>query len=181
MTMIHYGLMSIKNLNTKAVFYKRKWLFLSPPLFKADTFKYNFYRKILEGIFALKILGAIIAFFLTDFLFHLIDALAFGMKANTQAERIGAVFFGVCVLLILMAIFHRFFSKAFFHGFTVATGLFLSFDIVVFHWIFQLHRITSGPEANWLEPLFVLSGSLLVWYGISKERFVNNNQKNLHI
>nr|WP_263326488.1 DUF2243 domain-containing protein [Neobacillus sp. Marseille-Q6967] len=118
----------------------------------------------------MRILGAIAAFFMTDFLFHLINALAFGMRAETQMERIGAVFFGVCVLGVLMAIFHRFFSKAFFNGFTVACGLFLSFDIVVFHWIFQLHRITSGPEANWLEPLFVLSGSFLVWFGIKKEK-----------
>lgn len=120
----------------------------------------------------MKLLGAITAFFLTDFLFHLIDALAFGMKAETQVGRIGAVFFGICVLLILMAIFHRFFSRSFFNGFTVATGLFLSFDIVVFHWIFQLHRITNGPEANWLEPLFVLAGIGLVWYGVKKERMV---------
>ncbi|MGG3466914.1 DUF2243 domain-containing protein [Neobacillus pocheonensis] len=124
----------------------------------------------------MKLLGAIIAFFLTDFLFHLIDALAFGMKADTAGERIGAVFFGICVLLILMAIFHRFFSKAFFNGFTVATGLFLSFDIVVFHWIFQLHRITNGPEANWLEPLFVLAGIVLVCFGISKEKSVSKNE-----
>ncbi|MDN3016390.1 DUF2243 domain-containing protein [Paenibacillus sp. BSR1-1] len=122
----------------------------------------------------MRILGAIIAFFLTDFLFHLIDALAFGMKAETAGQRIGAVFFGICVLLIFMAIFHRFFSKAFFNGFTVATGLFLSFDIVVFHWIFQLHRITNGPEANWLEPIFVLIGIILIWYGISRERKVDN-------
>lgn len=123
----------------------------------------------------MKILGAILAFFLTDFLFHLIDAFAYGMKAETQVGRIGAVFFGIFVLLILMAIFHRFFSRAFFYGFTVATGLFLSFDIVVFHWIFQLHRITNGPEANWLEPLFVLIGITLVWWGISKERMKKNN------
>lgn len=118
----------------------------------------------------MRILGAITAFFVTDFFFHLIDALAMGLKAETQAQRIGAVFLGMLVLLILMAVFYRFFSRSFFNGFTVAAGLFLSFDIVVFHWIFQLHRITNGPEANWLEPLFVVFGSVFVWFGIKKER-----------
>ncbi|WP_066048706.1 DUF2243 domain-containing protein [Robertmurraya korlensis] len=118
----------------------------------------------------MRILGAIAGFFTVDFLFHIIDALAFGMKANTAPERIGAVGFGILILLILMTLFYRFFSKSFFHGFIVATGLFLSFDIVVFHWIFQLHRITSGPEANWLEPLFVVGGTCLLLYGIRRER-----------
>lgn len=133
---------------------------------------YNFDGVIIlsREIILVKLLGAIAAFFVTDFLFHLIDALAYGLKAETTGQRLGAVFFGICVLFILMGIFYRFFSKAFFNGFTVATGLFLSFDIVVFHWIFQLHRITSGPEANWLEPLFVIAGIILVWQGISKER-----------
>lgn len=129
----------------------------------------------------MKIIGAISGFFLTDFLFHLIDAYAFGLKAETPAGRIGAVFFGVFVLLVLMFFFYRYFSKAFFNGFTVATGLFLSFDIVVFHWIFKLHRITNGPEANWLEPLFVVFGIALVWFGIKQEKLltkqdnINNN------
>lgn len=117
----------------------------------------------------MKFLGVITAFFVTDFFFHIIDAFAAGLKAETQAGRIGAVFFGVCVLMILMAIFRQVFSKSFFRGFTVATGLFLSFDIVVFHWIFQLHRITNGSEANWLEPISVVVGTIFVWYGIKKE------------
>jgi uncharacterized membrane protein len=120
----------------------------------------------------LRILGAIIGFFMADFLFHIIDALAFGLKANTGPERIGAVGMGVLILLLLMALFNRLFSKSFYHGFIVATGLFLSFDIVVFHWIFQLHRITSGSEANWLEPIFVLGGTCLLLYGMMKERSV---------
>ncbi|MCA1035304.1 MULTISPECIES: hypothetical protein [Bacillaceae] len=118
----------------------------------------------------MRLLGIIIGIIAADNLFHLIDAFAYGLKAETSMERIGAVFFGVCVLGILMLIFHRLFTAAFFNGFTAATGLFLSFDIAVFHWIFQLHRITNGPEANWLEPLFVIGGSFLVWYGIKRER-----------
>lgn len=109
---------------------------------------------------------------MADFLFHIIDALAIGLKANTATERIGAVGFGILILLLLMTMFHRWFSTSFFHGFIVVTGLFLSFDIVVFHWVFQLHRITSGPEANWLEPLFVLGGTCLLLYGIKKEKSV---------
>jgi uncharacterized membrane protein len=120
----------------------------------------------------MRLFGAILGFFAVDFLFHLIDALAFGMKAETEAERIGAVGVGIIVLLLLIVLFYRLFPKSFFHGFIVATGLFLSFDIVVFHWIFQLHRITSGPEANWLEPIFVVTGTLFVIYGIKKEKTI---------
>lgn len=118
----------------------------------------------------MKVLGAVAAFFVTDFFFHIVDALAAGLKADTPMERIGAILIGITVLLILMAVFHKFFSRSFFNGFTVATGLFLSFDIVVFHWIFQLHRITNGPEASWLEPVFVATGIIFVIYGVKKER-----------
>ncbi|MBM7692203.1 putative membrane protein [Peribacillus deserti] len=132
----------------------------------------------------MKIIGAISGFFLTDFLFHLIDAFAVGLKAETPAGRIGAVFFGVLVLLVLMFFFYRYFSKAFFNGFTVATGLFLSFDIIVFHWIFKLHRITMGPEANWIEPLFVVFGIVIVYFGIKQEKLLSrqeNINKNITI
>jgi len=125
----------------------------------------------------MRIFGAVVGFFTVDFLFHIIDALAFGLKADTGPERIGAVGFGILILLLLMTLFYRLFSKSFFHGFIVATGLFLSFDIVVFHWIFQLHRITSGPEANWLEPLFVFGGIILLFYGIKKERSYRVNEE----
>ena len=81
----------------------------------------------------MRIIGAIVGFFVVDFFFHVIDALAFGLKAETGVERIGAVGVGILVLGILIAFFYRFFPRSFFHGFIVATGLFLSFDIVVFH------------------------------------------------
>ncbi|WP_134703887.1 DUF2243 domain-containing protein [Ammoniphilus sp. YIM 78166] len=122
----------------------------------------------------MKYLGIITAFFVTDFFFHIIEAVAAGLKAETPMQRLGAVFFGLSVLLILMLLFYRFFSRAFFNGFTTATGLFLSFDIVVFHWIFQLHRITNGPEANWLEPIFVVVGCMFVWFGVKRETTVQS-------
>lgn len=93
-----------------------------------------------------------------------------GVQLDSALERIGAVGSGIVILVVLMIIFKMIFSPSFFHGFLVACGLFLSLDIVVFHWFFQLHRITSGPEANWLEPLFVLFGSILLIYGVKKEK-----------
>ncbi|WP_078544495.1 hypothetical protein [Litchfieldia alkalitelluris] len=129
----------------------------------------------------MKFLGAVLAFFLTDFFFHIIDAYAVGLKAESPGERIGAVIFGILFLLILMAFFKRIFNPSFFNGFTVATGLFLSFDIVVFHWIFQLHRITNGPEANWLEPILVVAGSILVWQGVRQEQKRNIGSLNTNI
>lgn len=117
----------------------------------------------------MRLLGVIVGFILSDLFFHIVHATAAGLKAETQLERIGAVLVGVVVLLLLMFVAKRYFSTSFFQGFIVATGLFLSFDIVVFHWIFQLHRITNGPEANWLEPILVLGGIVFIWYGLTKE------------
>ncbi|PLS18637.1 hypothetical protein CVD28_05735 [Bacillus sp. M6-12] len=113
---------------------------------------------------------------MADSFFHIIEAFAAGLKAESAAGRIGAVVFGMAILILLMGIFKRFFSASFFQGFIVAAGLFLSFDIIVFHWIFQLHRITNGPEANWLEPILVVFGSVFVWYGIRREQ--QNNKFN---
>jgi len=114
--------------------------------------------------------GAFVAFAATELSFHMMEAAAAGLKADTAAERLGAVLFGVATLAALAAAFRKLCSPPFFHGFVVATGLFLSFDIVAFHWIFQLHRVTNGPEANWLEPLFVAAGVALLVYGYRKER-----------
>ena len=107
---------------------------------------------------------------------HLTDAVAFGLKATTLLERLGAVSFGVAVLLTAIFLVRKLFSRAFLHGFVVASGTILSFDIVLFHWIFQLHRITDGPEADLLEPILVLSGVGLIWWGIRCERNVNVGQ-----
>jgi hypothetical protein len=100
---------------------------------------------------------------------HATTAFAFGLKAQNASARIGAVLAGVVVLTIVMAMIRRFCAASFANGFTAATGLFLSFDIVVFHWVFQLHRITSGPEANILEPLFVIAGTGFLAYAWYKE------------
>jgi uncharacterized membrane protein len=117
-----------------------------------------------------RIVGFIIGYLMMALYFHSFKAYAFGVQLETMWERLGAVMSGLLILLIFMVIFKKLFSASFFHGFLVATGLFLSFDIVVFHWFFHLHRITSGPEANWLEPLFVIFGTFLLIYGIQKER-----------
>jgi uncharacterized membrane protein len=101
---------------------------------------------------------------------HVSEALAFGLKATTLAERLGSVLLGVAVLFATMFAARHVFGKPFFHGFVVSAGVFLSFDIVLFHWLFQLHRITSGPEADILEPLFVLLGVAMITFGITQER-----------
>jgi hypothetical protein len=110
-------------------------------------------------------LGAVLGYEL----FHLSDAVAFGLKATTLPERLAAVGFGAAFLAASIFLVGRLFGRAFFHGFVVATGTILSFDIVLFHWIFQLHRITNGPEADVLEPIFVLFGIGLMWWGIKRE------------
>jgi hypothetical protein len=117
-----------------------------------------------------RLLGFINGYLITSFYFHSLKGYAFGIQLDTSIERIGAVGSGLVILLVLILIFKKVFSSSFFHGFIVATGLFLSFDIVVFHWFFQLHRITSGAEANWLEPLFVAFGTILLVYGVKKEK-----------
>jgi len=63
----------------------------------------------------------------------------------------------------------RWFSRPFFHGFIASAGLILSLDIALLHWLFQLHRITSGPEADVLEPLFVIAGAALAVIGVRRE------------
>lgn len=123
-----------------------------------------------------RLLGFITGYLVTSLYFHSIKAYAMGVQLETALERIGAVGTGLVILGILMVLFNKIFSSSFFHGFLVATGLFLSFDIVVFHWFFQLHRITSGPEANWLEPLFVFFGTILLIYGVKKEKSSVTNE-----
>ena len=72
------------------------------------------------------------------------------IAVTTMAGRLAVIGLGVVSLVFfLMAAARR--SRAFFNGFLVAVGTFLSFDMILFHWVFQLHRITSGPAANVLE------------------------------
>lgn len=116
-----------------------------------------------------RLFGFIFGYLITSLYFHSMKAYAMGVQLDTAVERISAVLAGLAILLLLMVIFKKLFSSSFFHGFIVAAGLFLSFDIAVFHWVFQLHRITSGSEANWLEPLFVIFGIILLIFGVKKE------------
>jgi Predicted membrane protein (DUF2243) len=92
-----------------------------------------------------------------------------GITVATMTGRIAVVALGAAVLIGCLVASRRFFSRSFFHGFMVSSGVFLSFDIVVFHWLFRLHRITSGPEANVIEPLLVLMGIGFVGYGLTHE------------
>ncbi|MFD0049674.1 DUF2243 domain-containing protein [Actinomycetes bacterium NPDC127524] len=110
--------------------------------------------------------------------FHSIHAHAMGIKLESMGGRLGAVGTGIVILIILAIFIERVFSRSFFHGFLVSTGLFLSFDIVVFHWLFGLHRITNGPEANWLEPIFVVCGTITMFFGIRKEWKIETGRDN---
>jgi hypothetical protein len=76
----------------------------------------------------------------------------------------------VAILIGTLVLARRFGSSSFFHGFLVAVGVFLSLDIVVVHWIFRLHRVTAGPEANVIEPILVAFGVGFVIYGLRRER-----------
>ncbi|MQA87910.1 MAG: DUF2243 domain-containing protein [Streptosporangiales bacterium] len=101
--------------------------------------------------------------------YPLVDALA-GLRADTTAERVGVVLLGAAVVALTLGLAWRFFYRSFFNGFLVAVGVFFSFDVVVFHWVFQLHRITECPEANVIEPLLVALGIGFVTYGLMRER-----------
>lgn len=93
-----------------------------------------------------------------------------GLIADTTTERALVLLLGGGSLLVTLVLARRFFSKSFFHGFLMAVGIFLSFDIVVFHWLFQLHRLTKGQEADVIEPLLVALGVGFVAYGFVRER-----------
>jgi hypothetical protein len=114
-------------------------------------------------------IGIAIGAVATHELFHIGDAVAFSLKASTMAERLGSVAVAVAILVVLCVVVYRLFSRSFLHGFIVASGLVFSVDIVLLHWIFQLHRITSGPEADVLEPIFVIVGAAMAAIGIRRE------------
>jgi hypothetical protein len=98
------------------------------------------------------------------------NAFAWELKAETMGERIAAVSYGVIILVVILLFIYKRYHSSFFHGFIAAIGLFLTVDNILFHWIFQLHRVTSGPEADVLEPLFVLAGIGLVYYTWKNEK-----------
>jgi hypothetical protein len=96
-------------------------------------------------------------------------AYAWTWKAVTSEERVGSVLAGIVLLAIILYLVNKRYNSSFFNGFLAAVGLFLTVDNILFHWIFQLHRMTSGPEADILEPLFVLLGFVMVLYTWRKE------------
>ncbi len=89
---------------------------------------------------------------------------------ETMAGRVAVVLLAVAILILTLVLAKRLCSSSFFHGFLVAVGVFLSIDIVVVHWIFRLHRVTAGPEANVIEPILVAAGLGFVIYGLRRER-----------
>jgi uncharacterized membrane protein len=91
------------------------------------------------------------------------------VPVTSMAGRLAVIGLG-CVFLVLFLMAAARLSRSFFNGFLVAIGTFLSFDMILFHWVFQLHRLTSGPEANFLEPFFVALGVVFVFVGLWRER-----------
>jgi hypothetical protein len=76
----------------------------------------------------------------------------------TMGGRVAVLLLGAAMLILTLVGARRWYPPSFFRGFVVAVGIFLSFDIVVFHWLFRLHRITAGPEAEVIEPILVVVG-----------------------
>jgi uncharacterized membrane protein len=97
-------------------------------------------------------------------------ALTAPFRAVTLAQRLAVVLAGTSSLFLSLIMVKRMFSRSFFDGFLVSVGVFLSFDIVVFHWLFRLHRITTGQEANVIEPILVVLGLSFIVYGVRRER-----------
>lgn len=125
-----------------------------------------------------RLLGFLIGVLYTDWLFHTGQVLAFELEATTMGERLGALTFGGGATILFYIICAKLFSLSFFYGVIAASGFFASFDIVVFHWIFQLHRITAGPEADIIEPILVVLGVIMLLYGIKKENKNSSKQLN---
>jgi hypothetical protein len=93
-------------------------------------------------------------------------AMGLWMLRETIAGRVAVVLLAAAFLLLPLVLAKRLASSSFFRGFLVAVGVFLSFDIVVFHWLFRLHRITAGSQANVIEPILVAAGAGFVIHGL---------------
>ncbi len=96
-----------------------------------------------------------------------------GLAVTTTASRIAVVAIGAAVLIGCLIASGLHYSRSFFHGFMVSSGRFLGFGMIVFHWVFRLHRITAGPEANVIEPVLVVVGVGFVLYGLTHEKRKN--------
>lgn len=75
----------------------------------------------------------------------------------------------VAVLVVFLYLVNRYMNVSFFNGFLVAIGVFLSFDLLLVHWLMELHRVTSGPEATWIEVVLFLFGLGFVYVGYTRE------------
>jgi uncharacterized membrane protein len=89
---------------------------------------------------------------------------------TTTLGRLVVLGVAVLVLIAFLVWTRRTGSRSFFFGALAGTGLVLSFDIIWVHTIFGLHHLTNAPEDVVLEPLFVLTGIVFLWYGITRER-----------
>jgi Predicted membrane protein (DUF2243) len=98
------------------------------------------------------------------------DARLRGASAAHDDGPVAVVLLAVAILIVTLVLAKRLGSSSFFNGFLVAVGVFLSIDIVVVHWIFRLHRVTAGPEANIIEPILIAAGVAFVIYGLRRER-----------
>ena len=91
------------------------------------------------------------------------------VPVTTMAGRVGVILLAVAFLVLFLALAKRR-GDEFFRGFLVAVGTFLSFDLVVLHWVFRLHRLTIGPEADVIEPMFLVLGIVFIVYGLRVTR-----------
>jgi hypothetical protein len=92
------------------------------------------------------------------------------LQPDSVAGRVVVVALGAAFLLLSLGLVQRIYPPPFFRGFLVAVGIIFSFDVVVFHWVFQLHRITDGSEADVIEPVLVAIGLGFVLHGLLRER-----------
>ncbi|MEX1287611.1 MAG: DUF2243 domain-containing protein [Acidimicrobiia bacterium] len=92
-----------------------------------------------------------------------------GFVPQTMAGRIGGVGLAVAILLGTIWLAHRQYSVSFVNGFLVAVGIFLTFDLFLVHWVLELHRVTSGPEALWIEITLFTAGLLFAYVGLRRE------------
>jgi uncharacterized membrane protein len=91
------------------------------------------------------------------------------IPVTTMAGRLGVILVA-CLFLVAFLVLAARVGPSFFRGFLVAVGTFLSFDMILLHWVFRLHRLTSGPEADFVEPAFVVLGLVFVVVGLRSER-----------
>ena len=87
------------------------------------------------------------------------------IPVTTMAGRIGVIVLATAFLVLFLALAKRR-GDQFFRGFLVAVGTFLSFDLIMLHWVFRLHRLTIGPEADVIEPMFLVLGVAFIAYGL---------------